>query len=222
MEPIRLALIDDQKLFRQSLASLINGIPDFSLVLEAENGNDCLEKLARATVLPHIALMDMQMPGMDGIELKTMLQHLYPAIKIIVLSVHANERLIGRMIDAGSSGYLVKNCDKEELVMAIHSVFKSGFYINAAVLKAIQAAAAQKAKPLKGIHHIPIELSAREKEVLQLICKEYSNAEIARKLFISVRTAEGHRNNLLAKTGCRNTAGLVLFAVKYHISEVLY
>ena len=222
MELIRLALIDDQKLFRQSLAALINGIPGFELVAEAEDGNDFLQKLGGITALPHIALMDMEMPGMDGIELKDVLQKLYPQIKIIVLSVHANERLVVRMIEAGSSGYLVKNCDKEELVMAIHSVFKSGFYINAQVLKAIQAAAAQKGKPARGIHHIPIELSAREKEVLQLICKEYSNVEIAKKLFISPRTAEGHRNNLLAKTGCRNTAGLVLFAVKYHISEVVF
>lgn len=222
MDLIRLALIDDQKLFRQSLAALINGIPGFELVAEAADGNDFLQQLGGMMALPHIALMDMEMPGMDGIELKDILQKLYPQIKIIVLSVHANERLIVRMIEAGSSGYLVKNCDKEELVMAIHSVFKSGFYINAQVLKAIQTAAAQKTKPARGIHHIPIELSAREKEVLQLICKEYSNVEIAKKLFISPRTAEGHRNNLLAKTGCRNTAGLVLFAVKYHISEVVY
>jgi DNA-binding NarL/FixJ family response regulator len=222
MEPIRLALIDDQKLFRQSLASLINSIPEFTLVLEAENGTDCLEKLTGSAVLPHIALMDMEMPGMDGMELKAMFQQLYPQIKIIVLSVHAGERLIGRMIEAGCNGYLVKNCDKEELVMAIHSVFKSGFYINAQVLKAIQVSAVQKTQQLKGIHHIPIKLSDREKEVLQLICREYSNVEIAQKLFISVRTAEGHRNNLLAKTGCRNTAGLVLFAVKHHLFEVLF
>src|SRR5437016_4142627 len=130
MELIRLALIDDQKLFRQSLAALINGIPGFELVAEAEDGNDFLQKLNGMIALPHIALMDMEMPGMDGIELKDILQKLYPQIKIIVLSVHANERLIVRMIEAGSSGYLVKNCDKEELVMAIHSVFKSGFYIN--------------------------------------------------------------------------------------------
>src|SRR5688572_24350290 len=141
MEPIRLALIDDQKLFRQSLASLINHIPGFQLVLEAQNGTDCIEQLARLPALPHIALMDMEMPEMDGIELKSVLQDRYPGIKIIVLSVHANERLIARMIDAGSSGYLVKNCDKKELLLAIQSVFNSGFYINNQVMKALQSTA---------------------------------------------------------------------------------
>lgn len=222
MERIRIALIDDQHLFRQSLAALISNIPEFELVLEAENGVDCLEKLAQAALLPQVALMDMEMPGMDGMELRELLQARYPSIKIIVLSVHASDRLISRMIEAGSNGYLVKNCDKDELIMAIQSVHKSGFYINAQALRAIQTAAAKKAKTVKSMSNIPIELSAREKEVLQLICKEYSNAEIAAKLFISVRTAEGHRNNLLAKTGCRNTAGLVLFAIKYQISEVLF
>ncbi len=222
MNPTRIAIVDDQKLFRQSLANLLNGIPGLRLVLEAENGKDCLDKLARVIPLPDIILMDMEMPEIDGMELKELLQRQYPTIRIIVLSVHASERLISRMIEAGSSGYLVKNCDKEELLTAIRSVATSGFYINAQALKAIQVAAARKAMPMRNVSHIPIELSEREKEVLRLICREYSNAEIAKQLFISVRTAEGHRNNLLAKTGCRNTAGLVLFAVKYQIAELLF
>lgn len=220
MAPIHIALVDDQKLFRQSLASLIDSTPDFALVMEADDGNDFLEKLKHLQEIPHIALMDMQMPGMDGIELNALLHKQYPDIKVIVLSVHANERLIARMIEAGASGYLVKNCDKEELITAIQTVFKSGFYINSEVLKAIQNTSLQKSRPIKSVDAVAIELSSREKEVLELICREYSNAEIAAKLFISVRTAEGHRNNLLAKTGCRNTAGLVLFAVKNGFFEV--
>lgn len=222
MDLIRIALVDDQKLFRQSLASLIKSIPDFALLTEADDGNDFLAKLVSLPEAPHVILMDMQMPGMDGIELNTLLHKQYPDIRVIVLSVHANERLIARMIEAGASGYLIKNCDKEELITAIQTVFKSGFYINNDVLKAIQHAALHKSKPIKNVNAMAIELSAREKEILELICKEYSNSEIAAKLFISVRTAEGHRNNLLAKTGCRNTAGLVLFAVKNGFFEVTF
>ncbi|MET0394828.1 MAG: response regulator transcription factor [Chitinophagaceae bacterium] len=222
MNPIRIALIDDQKLFRQSLATLMVNTPGLELVTEAENGRDFLARLQSLPEPPHVVLMDMQMPEMDGIELNAVLHRQFPQIRIIVLSVHANERLIARMIEAGANGYLVKNCDKEELITAIQTVYKSGFYINNAVLKAIQDAALQKNKPLKNVNALAIELSAREKEVLELICREYSNAEIAEKLFISVRTAEGHRNNLLAKTGCRNTAGLVLFAVKHHLFDTSF
>jgi DNA-binding NarL/FixJ family response regulator len=222
MTPIRIALIDDQNLFRQSLATLITSVPDFELFIEAENGNDFLEKLAAKQQAPDIALMDMQMPGMDGIELNTILHKQYPDIKIIVLSVHANERLIARMIEAGASGYLVKNCDKDELLTAIHTVAKSSFYINSDVLKAIQYSSTHKNKPLKNVNSVAIELSAREKEVLELICREYSTAEIASKLFISMRTVDGHRNNLLAKSGCRNTAGLVVFALRHGLVELSF
>lgn len=217
----RIALIDDQLLFRQALASLINSIEDFELVMEAENGIVCLEKLSTMAALPDIILLDMEMPGMDGMELNKRLHKEYPAIKVIIVSVHANERLIARMIEAGASGYLIKNCDKEELIAAIHSVISTGHYINAQVIKAIQNMSGKKNKNLKNISHIDIEISEREKEILELICKEFSNADIAEKLFISIRTVEGHRNNLLMKTGCKNTAGLVVFAVKNQLVDLV-
>jgi DNA-binding NarL/FixJ family response regulator len=221
MDNIRLALVDDQVLFRQGIASLINSEAGFSLVMEADNGEDFLSNLKTMELLPDIVLMDMEMPGMDGMQLNEELHKRYSSIKVIVLSVHDSERLMARMIQAGASGYLFKNCNKEELLNAISNVFNNGFYITPAVLKAIQSPVAN-AKSITNIQSIPIELSQREIEVLKLICEEHSNAEIAEKLFISVRTVDGHRNNLLAKTGCHNTAGLVLFAVKHRIFEVLF
>jgi DNA-binding NarL/FixJ family response regulator len=125
------------------------------------------------------------------------------------------------MINAGACAYLNKNCDAAELITAINTVHQTGFYINTETLRAIQNAAAYRSKAIKSIDAIPIELTNREKEILQLICKEFNNAEIAERLSLSIRTVEGHRNNLLLKTGCRNTAGLVLFAVKYGIFEIL-
>ncbi|RBL90172.1 response regulator transcription factor [Chitinophaga flava] len=219
MSRIHIALIDDQKLFRQSLALLIKSIPGFELIMEAQDGRDFLLQLSAHTVLPEIALVDMEMPHMNGIELNDTLQQQYPAIKVIILSVHAKERLIARMIESGASGYLLKNCDQEELITAIHTTFSSGFYMSAQVLKAIQLASKEKNTLLRNVNNIPIELTKRETEVLQLICKEYNNTEIGETLFISARTVEGHRNNLLAKTGRRNTAGLVLFAVKFGIFD---
>jgi DNA-binding NarL/FixJ family response regulator len=218
---INVALVDDQVLFREGIASLIRNEEGFSLMLEADNGLDFLSRLRTRGELPDILLMDMEMPGMDGMQLIDELRKKFPSIKVIVLSVHAGERLMARMIHAGACGYLLKNCNKDELLNAIRSVFSNGFYITPGVLKAIQSPAAN-AKGITNIQSIPIDISPRESEVLQFICMEYSNAEIAEKLFISVRTVDGHRNNLLAKTGCHNTAGLVLFAVKHRIFEVIF
>lgn len=222
METIRIGLVDDQNLFRQSLSTLLSAVPEYELVLEAEDGLDCLEKLKSQSMHPQILLMDMEMPGMDGIELNTALQKNYPEIKVIILSVYAKERLIARLIEAGACGYLIKNCGKDELYTAIHSVFKHGFYMNTDVMKAIQHKSGAKGTTLKNTGNISIELTERETEILRFICKEYSNAEIAEKLFISVRTVEGHRTNLLLKTGCKNTAGLALFAVKHKIFELVF
>lgn len=221
MERIRIALIDDQKLFRQGIAFLIDSIAEFELQCQADNGQSFLEILQKMDQAhPHIALVDMEMPVMDGIELNKQLQKNYPQIKVIILSVHAKERLIAHMIQSGACGYLLKNCDKEELITAIRSVHNSGFYINEGTLKAMQHAS-PKRQEIKSVDGIAIDISLREKEILQLICEEYNNAEIGERLFISSRTVEGHRNNLLAKTGCRNTAGLVVFAVKSHLYNIL-
>ncbi|MBV9988781.1 MAG: response regulator transcription factor [Chitinophagaceae bacterium] len=220
MDTIRIALVDDQLLFRQAMAVMISSEHGLSLVMQANNGSDCLLQLQSLDTLPDLALIDMEMPEMDGMQLTEELQKKYPSIKVVILSVHSRERLIARMIQAGASGYLFKNCDKEELLLAIRTIHSSGFYINPAVLKAIQSVSSPGAGAVKNATSIPVELSKREQEILQLICREQSNAEIAEQLFLSVRTVEGHRNNLLQKTGCRNTAGLVLFAVKYHLFEL--
>ncbi|MBK8145609.1 MAG: response regulator transcription factor [Bacteroidetes bacterium] len=217
---IKIALADDQILFREGIASIIKNEKDFSLIIEADNGLDFLSKLRSTNELPEVLLMDMEMPGMDGMQLNDEIRKKYPSIKVIVLSVHAKERLISRMIQAGASGYLLKNCNREELITAVRNVFENGFYITPNVIQALRSPLAN-AKGITNTQSIPVDISQREIEVLKLICEEFSNAEIADKLFISVRTVDGHRNNLLAKTGCHNTAGLVLFAVKHHIYEIM-
>jgi DNA-binding NarL/FixJ family response regulator len=214
MSAITISLVDDQQLFRSGLAALIKSIPEFSLLAEAENGRDFITQLENGTPAPDIALIDMHMPEMNGVELNEVLQKKYPAIKVIVLSVYDQERFIGKMVEAGVCGYLTKNCEIEELKLAIHSTHKNGFYFNQTTVVAMRKAAQYKSADIKNINNIAIELTEREKEILTLLCKEFTNNEIAEQLFISARTVEGHRNHLLQKTGCKNTAGLVIFAIK--------
>lgn len=222
MEKIRVGIVDDQKLFRQSLALVIQSYKEFELVLEAENGDDCLLRLRELNEAPDVLLMDLEMPGVNGIELNENIHAEYPNIKVLVLSVYNREKLISRMINAGASGYLEKNCDRDELMKAIVAVHTSGFYMNATVQNAMRKSASIPNSRTSGNTVTNVELTAREKAILEMICKEYSNSEIADALFISIRTAEGHRNNLLMKTGSRNTAGLVLFALKYGYLQPIF
>ena len=215
-----ISLVDDQQLFRSGLASLIQSVPGFTLLSEAENGKHFIEQLESSGTLPHIALIDMEMPVMNGVELNALLQKDYSSIKVIVLSTYNQERFISKMIEAGACGYLTKNCEIEELMTAINSTYKNGFYFNQDTLAAMRNTSHYKSSDIKNISNITIELTAREKEVLILLCKELSNIEIGELLFISPRTVEGHRNNLLSKTGCRNTAGLVIFAIKNNLFQI--
>ena len=217
---IRIAIVDDQNLFRQTLAMLLAGIPDFELVAESANGPDLLKAIALLEDLPDILLMDMNMPGMDGLELNKIIREKYPEIRVIVLSVHAQGTLIAKLIQSGASAYLVKNCDREELMLAIKSTFSTGYYMNKQTLIALQ----ENNKISSKSHHfstLPINLTERELEVLKLICDQYASAEIAEKLFLSTRTVEGHRNHLLTKTESRNTAGLVLFAIRHQLITLI-
>jgi DNA-binding NarL/FixJ family response regulator len=220
MEKITVALTDDQQLFRQGLAQLIKGTDDLDLIYEAENGRDLLDQLEAKKIIPDIALIDMHMPEMNGVELNDNLQKKYPSVKTIVLSVYDQDRFIGKMIQAGACGYLTKNCETEELLTAIRTTFKTGFYFNTVTLEAMRKAPKQSETPIINFNNIPTELTSREQEVLELICKEMTNIEIGAKLFISPRTVEGHRNSLLAKAGCRNTAGLVVFAIKNNLFDL--
>lgn len=222
MKHIRIVLADDQNLFREGLVNLINTNPDYDLVAQAENGRIMLEKIKQLPLLPDIALIDMNMPEMNGVELNAVLRKEYPSIKVIVLSVHGEERYMSKMIEAGACGYLIKNCEKSELFDTINNTYNLGFYFTGEMVTAMRNSAHYRKQGLQNLNNIPITLTERELVILKMICNEFTNAEIAEKLFISNRTVDGHRTNLLSKTGCKNTAGLVIFAIRYGIYEVMF
>lgn len=212
--PIRLGIVDDQILFLKGLKMLINSFKDIELVLEAQNGSDLLNVLT--TVQPDVLLLDLKMPGMNGIEATEKVKALYPSIKIILLSMHDDEQLIAHLMKIGANGYLVKNEQPAIVETAIHAVMERDYYFNDYVSKALMSSMQKnnrKFNPTSSLQD-QIDFTQRELEILGLICREYTTTEIAKELFISHRTVESHRKNMLEKSGARNMAGLVVFAMQ--------
>jgi len=161
--------------------------------------------------------MDIKMPVMDGLMCTSKIHTLFPEVKVIILTMYDDERYILHLLESGANGYLLKNAEPEEVEQSIMSVFKNGYYFNDHISKVMHKGLLNKSRPILG----EIEkLTDREREILQLICLEYTAQEIAQKLFLSVRTIEGHKKNLLRKTDTKNTAGLVVFALTNGIVDV--
>jgi len=215
---IHIAIADDQSLFRKGIISLLNTFTDMQVVIEAENGEDLLQQLAAKATDIQVALVDINMPLMNGIEAMKKIRELYPHIKNVILTVHEEDKYINKLIEEGANAYLAKNTQPAELEKAITTVVSHDYYFNENTIRAMHSHVQSK-RPRISLQAAD-EITAREKEILQLICKEFTTAEIAKQLFISERTVDGHRNNLLLKTGCRNTAGLVLFAIKHELFDM--
>lgn len=216
---IKIAIADDHTLFKAGIIELIKAQPDMQLLFEAQHGKAFIECLSSHSI-PDIALIDLEMPGMNGMELTAYLRDHFPTIRVIVVSAYNYERYISKLIESGASAFLSKTVSTTVLFEAIRHTSQYGFYMTENTFRAMQKAGHQ-AQTYSTINHIAVELTGREKEVLKLICQELTNQEIADRLFVSVRTIEGHRNNLLLKTGCRNTAGLVMFAIRHGLTELL-
>jgi DNA-binding NarL/FixJ family response regulator len=221
MNHINIAMVDDQDLFRQGIAALINKIPGVRLLADVATGAELLQFLSHADEKPEIILMDMEMPEMNGVELNRVMRQAFPYIKVVMLTLHDQERYVYKMIEEGVCGYLSKNCSAEVLEETIIKVHASGFFFTEIIKSTLQNSTDHKKKHRTLFNTSMSDLTLREKEIMNLICKEYTNAEIAEQLYISPRTVEGHRNNLLLKTGSKNTAGLVVFAIKHGIYDVV-
>ncbi|CCH03023.1 two component transcriptional regulator, LuxR family [Fibrella aestuarina BUZ 2] len=214
MANIKLALVDDHNLFRRGIASILGQVADFELVLEASNGQEFIEKIPRK--MPDVVLLDLQMPVLDGTATADYLREHYPLIKIIVLTMHDEDRMVLHLLEKGVSGYLLKDSDPDEVEKAVRKVMDEGVYLNEFVSRAMLRKMTNKTTVVKQstLYNSKILLSEREKEVLKLICEGLSTAEISDRIFLSPRTVEGHRLRILEKTGTKNTAGMVAYAFK--------
>lgn len=216
MNNISYIIADDHAIFRQGIKFSLNGFERLTCKGEAGNGEELLDILKSG--LPDVILMDLKMPGIDGVAATKEVRKLYPGIKIIVLTMYDDEQYIIHMLDIGANAYLVKNTEPEEIARAIHSVHENEYYFSDMVSKTMLKTLVNK-KRISPRFANTVALSERENEILKLICKEYTTAEIANQLFLSQRTIEGIRTSMLEKVGVRNTAGLVLYAVKAGLAE---
>ncbi len=208
---IKLALVDDHNLFRQGIKMLLQDMPDVELVIEASNGREFVDSLDK--VVPDVLLLDLDMPEMDGIATAKVIRQRGLEIGIINLTMYDDAQMIAHLMELRANGDLLKDTSEEELNKAIHSVYETQCYFNDFVSKALLTGVRnkRKAEPKIGTQ---IELTRRESEVLQLICEELTTQEMADKLCLSPRTVEGHRQNLIEKFGVKNTAGLIIRAIK--------
>lgn len=207
---IQVALTDDQLLFRRGLVLLLRDMPGVQVAFECANGEELLTGLRDNTV--DIVLLDLEMPVMDGMAALHRVKTEHPSVKVIILSTHEKEQHIANAMELGANGYMLKAADTDEIESAIRSVHESGYYYSDRVSHVMLHGLVKKQK-VKPLFQEVDPLSERELEVLRGICQELTNTEIAGKLFISPRTVEGHRNNMLLKTGAKNTAGLVVYAI---------
>ena len=216
---ILIAIADDEALFRKGMRLILEDYPDMEVMLEADNGESLLQNIRQSAELPDVLLLDLKMPGMTGIEAAEIIRQEFPSISIVVVSSHISKAFILNMIEIGAAAYLGKNADPDEVVETIRMVCEKGFFYNQMVMEVIRDNMTGR-NPVKPQRSFDVELTIREKEVLQLICQELTTQEIGEKLFISNRTVEGHRNNMLSKLGCRNTAGLVVYAIRNGLVEL--
>lgn len=217
MQTINIGIADDHRLFREGLSSIIRSFEHVQIVAEAANGQILLDLLAENNVHIDIVLLDLNMPEMDGVETMNRLKALYPEIKIIVVSLHEEPPLLFRLFEMGINAYLHKDCEIEELQKAIYTVSRNDIYMNQRLSDALKKMAHYRND---GISHAEkIAMTHREQEILQLICNEHTTQEIADKLGVSVRTVEGHRTNMLQKTGSKNTVSLLIYALRHKLVD---
>lgn len=218
MESIKLAIADDHKIFREGLKAILEDQPSFQIIIEAGNGRDLIGFLESKT--PDVVLMDIKMPVMDGMQATAYLHEHFPGVKVLALSMYHEDKYIVDMMKAGASGYILKNAEPREIAEAIATVHAKEFYFNERLSVTLVKQLVGERVGIRDDGQKNIELNERETEILALICEEYTNLEIAEKLFLSVRTVEGYRTRLFEKIGAKNVAGLVIFAIKRGIISI--
>ncbi len=211
---ISLVIADDHEIFRDGLALMLSKQDSISLVGQAEDGKELIELVEQFN--PDLVITDIKMPHLDGIKATRALLQKNPHLKIIALSMFDEENLIVEMLEAGAKGYLLKNADKKEILDAINTVYKDNiYYCRHTSARLASMIVKSRIDPHKKSHEIVF--NDREKEIIKLICRQLTAQQIGDELFLSKRTVEGYRTKIMEKMDVKNTAGVVIFALKNNL-----
>jgi len=214
VKKIKILIADDHRLVRDGIKAMFTHVNDFEVVGEAKNGNEVIDRTVK--LKPDIIIMDISMPGISGIDATKTIMKRAPKTKILVLTQHENDEYVYQVFESGGSGYLLKNTKKEDFILAIRTVMKGEKYYS----KKISALLMQKFlnndddKRQRKASNTEIHLTQREKEIIKLIANELGNQEIADSLFISLRTVETHRRNIMQKLNVKNAVALLNYALQ--------
>ena len=212
------AIADDHKLLRNGLASVINNLDDYEVIFEADNGTDFIDKL-NSKGIPDLALLDINMPVMDGYDTALFLKNTHPEVKVLALSMYDSEEAVIRMLKSGAKGYILKDIEPREFKSALDSLVKKGFYYSELVTNKLVHAINSLDEPDQKLKNL-LTLTDRETEFIKLACTEMTYKEIADKMFLSSRTVDGYRDDLFQKLNIRSRVGLVIYAIKNGIVTV--
>ncbi len=216
MNLIKVAIADDHKIFRKGVILSMRPYPNIKFVLEANNGEELLSKIPETN--PDVVLCDLRMPVKDGIETTRQITKDYPNIRVIILTMYEDERFVGHLMDCGAAGYLLKSTEPSEIKTAIMDVMTIGFFLNPFVNKVLIKKNYSKQK-FNPSFNSEVVISEREKEVLTLVCMEFTASEIALKMDISARTVEAIKDRLMERFGVKNSVGLVFYAMKNQLID---
>jgi two-component system response regulator NreC len=214
---IKMAIADDHEIFRDGFKLLLKNQKEVVLVGEAENGRELIEVVEKTQ--PDVVVTDIQMPIMDGIEACRAITKNFPDVKVIALSMFNDDNLVVDMLEAGAKGYLLKNTNKAELLLAARTVYAgNSYYCSATSAKLTRMIAESKFNPYK--NHPQIRFTEREVEIIKLICRQLTNKEMADMLDLSIRTVETYREKIQEKTGAKNSIGIVIYAIKHDLVKI--
>jgi DNA-binding NarL/FixJ family response regulator len=216
-DTIKIILADDHRIFRKGLKSLLSEKENIEVLAEADNGDEALE--AARKYKPEIVVMDIAMPKMDGIEATRQIRERFPDTEVVVLSMHAKKAYIDQVLKAGAKGYVLKDSDEENLLSAIETVHNGGYYLDSPIAdQVLSDYFSDKSK--RELKKQSDPLSEREREVLRLLAEGHSNQEVADTLYISRKTVENHRANIVRKTGIQGQVGLTKYAARIGLIDL--